>query len=512
MRFLSILLSIVLSLLAGAAKTPAQNMRTGANPVEFVPKPPDIPREFRGVWIATVANIDWPSAKGLPVETQKQELLDILDAVVNTHMNAVVFQVRPHCDALYDSKLEPWSEYLTGTMGKAPSPYYDPLAFAIEEAHKRGLELHAWFNPYRALHPAAKTMAPNHISKANPQLVRKYGEYLWLDPSDEGTKQHSLNVILDVVHRYDVDGVQIDDYFYPYKSYAEGEEFPDLGNYQQYKKKGGTLSRDDWRRQHVNDFVERFYKSVKAEKSWVKVGISPFGIWRPGHPPTVKGFDQYSELYADARHWLNNGWVDYWTPQLYWVIGHSTAPYKDLLTWWVSEDTKKRHVWPGNAIYKISEGDSPWPVTEIINQIKATRDAGATGNIHFSAKYIVKNTKDIDDALLRTVYKRKAIIPASPWLDAQPPAGVQPRFRTGKDGSQYEVSWDPVKDNVFGYGVYVLRNGEWDVAILPMDSTVYRVEKGQGTAQVRAIALSVFDRAWNESPRATLIPGMGQPQ
>src|SRR5579871_3371768 len=300
--------------------------------------PPPVPREFRGVWVATVANIDWPSKPGLSTDQQKAEMLAILDKAAQLKLNAIIFQVRPGCDALYDSRLEPWSEYLTGQMGRAPDSYYDPLAFAVEEAHKRGLELHAWFNPYRARHAEAKSsISPDHVSQMHPDLVKQYGRSLWLDPGEKAVQDYSLSVILDVVRRYDIDGVHIDDYFYPYKETDAQNKvlpFPDDASWQKYVQSGGTLSRDDWRRQNVDTFIERLYKGVKEVKPWVKFGISPFGIWRPGYPAQVKGFDAYQELNADSRKWLRNGWLDYWTPQLYWKIDQTGQSYPVLLKWW----------------------------------------------------------------------------------------------------------------------------------------------------------------------------------
>jgi len=252
------------------------------------------------------------------VAGQKAELLAILDRAAQLRLNAIIFQVRPACDALYASPIEPWSEYLTGAMGKAPQPFYDPLTFAVEEAHKRGLELHAWFNPYRAAHPSAKSpIASNHISKTKPSLVRRYGKHLWLDPGEKEVQDYSLSVVMDVVRRYDVDGVHFDDYFYPYKESEGG--FPDDASWKRFGA-GGKLSRDDWRRENVNTFIRRVYETIKAAKPWVKFGVSPFGIWRPGNPSSVQGLDAYQELYADSRKWLQNAWVDYFTPQLYWRI------------------------------------------------------------------------------------------------------------------------------------------------------------------------------------------------
>jgi uncharacterized lipoprotein YddW (UPF0748 family) len=283
---------------------------------------PALEREFRGAWVAVVNNIDWPSRKGLTTEQQQTELRAIIDRCAQLKLNVVIFQVRPACDALYPSKLEPWSEYLTGTPGQGPHPAWDPLEFAIREAHARGMELHAWFNPFRARHSTgSKTVtAPTHVSKTRPQLVKKYGTHLWLDPGLAEVHDLSARVILDVVTRYDVDGIHVDDYFYPYpeKDPAKKEiPFPDDESFAAYQRAGGKLARDDWRRDNVNRFIARMYREVKAAKPWVKVGISPFGIYRPGHPAQIKGFDQYDKLYADPRAWLAQGSLDYLAPQLY---------------------------------------------------------------------------------------------------------------------------------------------------------------------------------------------------
>ena len=275
-------------------------------------------REFRAAWVATVDNIDFPTRKSLTVDQQKAELVQTLELARSLRLNAVIFQIRPQCDALYRSAIEPWSEFLTGEMGK-PQPL-DPLAFLVAEAHKRGILVHAWFNPYRALHPAAKTVSDNHISKRRPDLVRRYGQHLWLDPTEPEVQRYSLSVISDVVRRYDVDGVHFDDYFYPYPERdAAGAriEFPDDANWQKYRSRAGKLSRDDWRRKNVDDFIAAVGREVRRIKPWVLYGVSPFGIWRPDSEKGISGLDAYSELYADARKWLRDGTVDYLAPQLY---------------------------------------------------------------------------------------------------------------------------------------------------------------------------------------------------
>ena len=322
---------------------------------------PSAEREFRAAWVATVDNINWPSKPGLPVEEQKKEAIKLLDLLYENNFNAVVFQVRPQCDAMYRSDLEPWSYYLTGEQGKAPEPYYDPLEFWIEEAHKRGIELHAWLNPYRAHHPTGGEVTDASIVKKRPDLVVKLGEegYWWMDPALKGTQDHSYNVVMDLVSRYDLDGIHFDDYFYPYPDYNNNKDFPDDESWQAYQQGGGKLSRGDWRRDAVNTFIERLYKGIKAEKPYVKFGLSPFGIWQPYNPPAIGGsFNQHETLYADAKLWLNKGWIDYYSPQLYWPINQLAQSYPVLLGWWKDQNLKGRHLWPGINLSNQSRGRS----------------------------------------------------------------------------------------------------------------------------------------------------------
>jgi uncharacterized lipoprotein YddW (UPF0748 family) len=396
-----------------------------------IPPPPAPKAEFRAVWVATVDNIDWPSKRGIATEQAKAELISIFDKCKELNLNAVVLQVRPSTDALYESKLEPWSEYLTGLQGQAPSPYWDPLKFAVDEAHKRGMELHCWFNPYRSNHPAQKgPLASNHIYRTNPGIVKQYGPYLWMDPSEPAVQRRSLEVMIDVVKRYDVDGVHIDDYFYPYKVKGpDGNllDFPDDASWARYQRSGGKLSRDDWRRKSVDDFIERLYAEIKKTKRWVKFGISPFGIYRPGIPAGIKaGVDQYADLYADALKWYQKGWVDYYTPQLYWPIKQTPQSYPVLLKWWAENNPAKRHFWPGNFTGRTNPSDGNWPAQEVVDQISLTRkQAGATGNVHFSMKSLMRNFNGIATALKNGPYKEPALIPASPWLGDRKPAAPE---------------------------------------------------------------------------------------
>jgi uncharacterized lipoprotein YddW (UPF0748 family) len=356
---------------------------------------PVVQREFRGVWVATVGNMDWPSRRSLSSRQAQDELIRLLDTARDLGLNAVIFQVRPMADAFYESALEPWSDYLTGASGRAPEPFWDPLAFAIEHAHARGLELHAWFNPFRAGFIAKQTpLAAQHISKRRPDLIRRYGTYYWLDPGEPDARRLALDVVTDVVRRYDVDAVHIDDYFYPYQERdARGRliAFPDEASWREHGERTG-LSRNDWRRSNIDTFVEQLYRAVRAEKQHVRVGISPFGIWRPGYPATVRGLDSYNELYADTRKWLLNGWADYYAPQLYWRTSAPQQPYVDLLQWWSEQNPFGRHIWAGNIPNNINSTARGWDAGEIVEQVRLTRaHHGATGNVHFSASSLRRN-------------------------------------------------------------------------------------------------------------------------
>lgn len=384
--------------------------------------PPVVAREFRGVWVATVDNIDWPSKPGLSTGKAKKELITLLDRARASGLNAVIFQVRPAGDALYRSRLEPWSEYLTGRQGRAPFPAWDPLEFAVTEAHKRGMELHAWFNPYRAKHPSAKgRLASTHLARTRPALVKTYGTHLWMDPGEPEVRAHTVRVITDVVRRYDIDGVHFDDYFYPYKERDRRGatiDFPDSASYARYVAAGGTLGRDDWRRQNVDLLVEELNRAIHDVKPWVKFGVSPFGIWRPGFPAQVRGFDAYAELYADARRWLQAGWVDYFAPQLYWPIAQEAQAYPVLLRWWSEQNPFARNIWPGNYASRVGERSrTAWRTSEILAQVAETRAAaGATGNIHFSAKVFLEDRDSLATQIGRESYPAPALVPTSPWL------------------------------------------------------------------------------------------------
>ncbi|MEM6767094.1 MAG: family 10 glycosylhydrolase, partial [Bacteroidota bacterium] len=312
-------------------------------------------REFRAVWIATVKNLDWPSRSGLSTAEQQKEIRDILDFHQKNGMNAVIMQVRPSADAFYFSAKEPWSEWLSGQQGKAPFPWYDPLTYFVEESHKRGMEFHAWFNPFRALMDVDnnKLLSVEHISNKRPDWLVRYGKNLYFDPGIPKAREYVSSVILDVVNRYDIDAVHFDDYFYPYR--IANEEFPDSSSYEAYGR--GYPNRDNWRRNNVDSFVESINYQIKATKAHVKLGISPFGVWRniaddPLGSDSRAGQTSYDDLYADIRAWLLKGWIDYVVPQIYFSIGYPPADYEKLADWW-AQNQAGRHLYIGKATYKI---------------------------------------------------------------------------------------------------------------------------------------------------------------
>lgn len=388
--------------LAASAPAPAASAASA-------PLPPPPPREWRAAWIATVANIDWPSKPGLPAAQQQAEIRALCDTAVRVGLNALILQVRTSADALYESALEPWSEYLTGTQGRHPG--YDPLAVWLAEARSRGLELHAWFNPYRARHSTARSaLAESHVGRAHPGWVRRYGDQLWMDPGEAAAAEQTLAVVRDVLARYAVDGVHIDDYFYPYPvqdpATKQEVDFPDEAPWQAYLAGGGSLARADWRRYNVNALVKRLYALAHEVRPGTRVGISPFGLPQPGRRPAgIAGFSQYDKLYADVELWLREGWLDYLAPQLYWPRAQTAQAFEPLLQAWRSLNPLGRPIHPGLFTSRIDASDKSWPVDEVLAQIELIRRLSpGSGHIHFSMAALAQNRRGIADALRRGAY------------------------------------------------------------------------------------------------------------
>ena len=459
---------------------------------------PSVQREFRAAWIATVDNIDFPSRKNLSPDEQKAELLASLDLARSLRLNAVIFQVRPMADAIYKPGPEPWSEFLTGQMGKPQN--FDPLAFLVAEAHKRGILVHAWFNPYRAYHPAAKTISDDHISKQHPEFVRQYGRYLWIDPTDPAGQKHSLEVIKDGVRRYDIDGVHFDDYFYPYaENDAAGKriDFPDEANWQTYKKNGGKLDRDDWRRASVNTFIEAVGREIKKIKPEIVYGISPFGIWQPEPDKGIKGFNSYAELYADSRKWLQDGTVDYLAPQLYWETARDGQSFPVLLDWWKSQNTKHRFIWPGIAAYRIGSTKT-FTAGEIANQIELTRKMReTTGAIYFSFKSLRNDMGGIQNLLRSEVYKRDAITPQFSWIKSG--RILSPKVTVKRDDKYVRASWtEQGSQKAFWFVVYAKDGDGWSYSVLPASERSIALSADRN---IDTIVVTSVDRLGNESRR-----------
>ncbi len=451
---------------------------------ELAAEAPAAPREFRGAWVATVANIDWPSKKGLSTAEQQAEARALLDTALSLKLNAIVFQVRTGADALYDSKLEPWSEYLNGAQGQAPEPFYDPLAFWVAEAHARGIELHAWFNPFRARQSAAKSPeAVTHVSRTHPEWVKNYGDQLWIDPGEPGAADHTLAVVRDVIARYDIDAIHIDDYFYPYPvtdPATKAEiDFPDEPSWQRYLQSGGVLTRADWRRSNVDQLIARMYEASRELKPHVRFGISPFGLPKPAlRPEGIAGFSQFDKLYADVEHWMAQGWLDYLVPQLYWPRAQKAQAFGPLLQTWREHNPRERQIYAGMFTSRITSAGESWGVDEVLGQIALQREiAPGSGHVHFSMVALQQNRKGLADALRAGPYAQNALVPATPWR-AQAALGAP--FLTG---SQFD-----------GPCAIWLREGQ-----------TWRFERGSElklTPAVNAVVASRLDATGNEGPRA----------
>jgi len=426
-------------------------------------------REFRGVWIATVANIDWPSKPGLPSEQQKKELIEILDEHQKSGINSIFLQVRPATDAIYAKGCgcEPWSRFLTGNQDTAPFPYYDPLEFAIKEAHKRGMELHAWFNPYRATTDLVDShVSPNHITRRHPEWFFTYGGKKLFNPGLPAVRDYIVNVIMDVVKNYDIDGVHFDDYFYPYPE--GGKPIPDADTYHLFGKGFNNIA--DWRRHNVDTLIKTLSDSIRHTKRHIKFGISPFGIWRnkskdPAGSET-RGLEAYSTLYADSRKWVEKGWIDYINPQVYFPFFYPAAPFEKLVDWW-SDNAFGRHLYIGQGAYRAIENREGWrDKQQIPNQIRYIRDnARVQGSVYFSSVSLRKNFAGLRDSLRQDFYQYPSLQPQMLWLDDVPPQAPLELQASRIAANQVILHWsEPLKardgETAYGYVVYRFKKGE----------------------------------------------------
>lgn len=470
-------------------------------------------REFRAAWIATVSNIDFPSKPGLPAIQQQQEFINRLDQLKYLGCNAVIVQIRPAADAFYDSNFEPWSRFLTGKQGQPPFPYYDPLKFMIEQTHLRNMEFHAWFNPFRALTDSRKNPnPPDHVTKKHPDWVVNYDGKALLNPGIPEAREYVIRVIMDVVKRYDIDGVHLDDYFYPYR--VAGLEFNDAKAYNQYGD--GYTNKDDWRRNNVNLFVSALNTNIKQVKPHIKFGISPFGVWRnqskdPEGSPTRGGQTNYDDLYADVLLWMRKGWIDYCLPQLYWEHGHRLVAFEVLMPWWDIHGYG-RHVYYGLGAYRmLGNPSSAWQGTkELMWQLRDIRYKTAHPGYAF---YSISNFDKIKAPVKDSIHefnKFIALPPVMKWLDSIPPAPPIVRAIPSSEGTL--LKWDPInpKNELQRYVVYRFVNNEPidlnnNSKILTLTSGLEFLDPDANKFKKSTYVVTALDRLWNESGPANIV-------
>ncbi|NNG38845.1 family 10 glycosylhydrolase [Flexivirga sp. ID2601S] len=484
-------------------------------PGQFPTQPTTPKHELREMWVSVVANIDWPSKPGLPAAQQKAELIDWLDLAVRHKHNAVVLQVRPTADALWPSPYEPWSAWLTGTQGTDPG--YDPLGFAVAEAHKRNLELHAWFNPFRvAMTEDPATLLPSHPARQHPDWTIPYGGKLYYNPGEPDVRRFVQDAIMDAVTRYDIDAVHFDDYFYPYP--VAGKPFPDDATYARY---GAGQPLADWRRSNITSLITELGQRIKAAKPLVQFGISPFAVWRnkatdPRGSDTTAGAQTYDDLYADTRDWVRRELIDYIAPQIYWSIGFAAADYAKVTDWWARTVSGTRvHLYTGQATYKVNANADPnWShPDELSSHLRFnTRYPQVQGNIYFSAVSVRTDALGATSLVRDTWYTRPALLPASPWLKPRPPAPVEALKRSGPGGAA--LRWRAGSADSAHFAIYriplpakrsratseTLADARHLLAVIPRAGAAgtWTDPQPAGTSPV-AYVVSAVDRAGNES-------------
>lgn len=463
-------------------------------------------REFRGAWIQCVNG----QFRGMPTEKLKQTLVQQLNSLQGAGINAIIFQVRPEADALYASKLEPWSRFLTGVQGQAPSPYWDPMAFMIQECHKRGMEFHAWINPYRTKTTLGSQLVPNHIYNIHPDWFVTYGDQLFFDPALPESRRYICAIITDIVTRYDVDAIHMDDYFYPYP--IKGKEFPDDTSFARYG--GGFSNRADWRRSNVNILIKKIHETIREAKPWVKFGISPFGIYRnQSNDPLgsqTNGLQNYDDLYADVLLWARQGWVDYNIPQIYWHVGHPVANYETLVKWW-AQNTGNRPLFIGQSVMNTVENADPQNPS--INQLprKMALQRGYQtigGSCQWPASAVIDNAGSYRDALVQEYHKYPALVPVFDFMDNKAPGKVS-KLKGVWTADGYMLFWTPPKastemDKAVQYVVY--RFGKREKVNIDDPShiiaitreTFYKLPYHDGKTKYRYV-VTALDRLQNES-------------
>jgi uncharacterized lipoprotein YddW (UPF0748 family) len=468
-------------------------------------------RDLRGAWVSTVSNIDWPSLRTLGNTQQQAELINILDTLARTGINTVYLQVRPEADALYASTIEPWSYWLTDSQGRAPNPLWDPLAFAITAAHDRGMELHAWLNPYRAKQ-STPTLALNHVATLHPEWTFASGTLTMLNPGLAEVRDYVTSVVTDIATRYDVDGIHFDDYFYP----SAGMTGQDTATYR-LNNPTSIATIEDWRRNNVNLLIAKVYDAIAAinagKKTNIIFGVSPFGIWKSGTPAGITGTSSFSAMYCDPIAWLQAGKVDYIAPQLYWKIT-GAQDYNNLSKWWNDQGILyNRPVYPGLALYKMADANN-WAATEILNQVSLNRDQyheQVKGQILFSTKQVMTNVKGIKTALQANQFRYKAFAAAMPWIDAVCP-NAPTSFVQGPDTLRWTAPAAAADEDLARrYVVYRFANPGEAATHLQDGKNVYAIVYGTKLGVPAAellnsyFAVTALDDANNESERSLAL-------
>jgi len=467
--------------------------------------------EMRGVWIATVKGLDFPN-KRQDGKAQEKDLRNQIRAYKEQGMNAIFFQVRATSDAFYQSSYEPWSEFLTGTQGKSPKPFYDPLAVAIDECHQQGMELHAWINPYRAVLNVEKDILhKSHIAIEKPAWIVVYGKKGFLNPGLPEVREYVTRVIMDIVKNYDIDGVHFDDYFYPYQ--IQGEVFEDENAFKKYNP--NKLKKEDWRRTNIDFLIKMVSDSIRITKPFVKFGISPGGVWRnqrddPKGSATRAGQPTYDYLFADPLKWLENDWIDYIAPQIYWSVGYELADFEILIDWW-KEHTYGKHLYIGHAFYKVTEGegvDKNWAnPSEIPKQIRMTRNTQESqGSIFFRGKYLINNGKGVTDTLKQNLYKYPALPPKMDWKDNTPPNSLEV-LNLKKDVFGVVLEWERLPESSLENNYFVIyRVNKNEKVDIENPKNIVSIQKNNRFVDESAIVgenyvylVTVVDRLHNES-------------
>ena len=463
-------------------------------------------REFRAAWIQSVNG----QFRGMPTEKLKQNLIGQLNSLQKAGINAIIFQVRPEADALYASRLEPWSRFLTGVQGKAPEPYWDPMQFMIDECHKRGMEFHAWINPYRTKTTLKSELAPNHVYNIHPEWFVTYGDQLYFDPALPESRRHICMVVSDIVSRYDVDAIHMDDYFYPYP--IKGKDFPDDASFARFG--GGFSNKGDWRRSNVNVLIKKLHETIREIKPWVKFGVSPFGIYlNESSDPLgskTKGLQNYDDLYADVLLWAREGWIDYNIPQIYWHIGHPVADYETLVKWW-ARNTENRPLFIGQSVMNTVQNADPKNLS--INQLPrkmALQRAYQTigGSCQWPASAVVENAGKYRDALIAEYHKYPALPPVFDFMDNEAPAKVR-KMKPVWTEDGYILFWTAPKykeemNRAVQYVVYCFNDKEKvniddpsHIVAITRDN-FYKLPYEDGKTKYRYV-VTALDRLHNES-------------